>query len=75
MEGRTTIVIAHRIATIVLAERVVLLDRGRIVAEGTHEELIRDSLRYRQVLAQLAEQDGAATGAEDESDARPRVLD
>jgi ATP-binding cassette subfamily B protein len=75
MEGRTTIVIAHRIATIVLAERVVLLDRGRIVAEGTHDELIRDSLRYRQVLAQLAEQDAAALAAEAEPDPRPKVFD
>jgi ATP-binding cassette subfamily B protein len=75
MEGRTTIVIAHRIATIVLAERVVLLDRGRIVAEGTHEELIHDSLRYRQVLAQLAEQDTVASSAADEHDPRPKVLD
>ena len=75
MEGRTTIVIAHRIATIVLAERVVLLDRGRIVAEGTHEELLHDSLRYRQVLAQLAEQDVAALAAGDEPDPRPKVLD
>ena len=75
MEGRTTIVIAHRIATIVLAERVVLLDRGRIVAEGTHEELIRDSLRYRQVLAQLAEQDAAALAADAEPDPRPKVFD
>jgi ATP-binding cassette subfamily B protein len=75
MEGRTTIVIAHRIATIVLAERVVLLDRGRIVGEGTHEELIRDSFRYRQVLAQLAGKDSAAPSAEDEPDPRPKVLD
>ena len=40
MEGRTTIVIAHRPATIALADRVVLLDEGRVVAEGTHEGLL-----------------------------------
>jgi ATP-binding cassette subfamily B protein len=55
MAGRTTIVIAHRPATIALADRVVLLDEGRIVAEGTHTELLRDSERYRQVLAQAEE--------------------
>jgi ATP-binding cassette subfamily B protein len=52
MHGRTTIIIAHRPATIALADRVILLDRGRVVAEGTHDELLRTSRRYRQVLAQ-----------------------
>jgi ATP-binding cassette subfamily B protein len=52
MRGRTTIVIAHRAATIALADRVVLLDEGRIVAEGTHESLLASSARYREVLAQ-----------------------
>jgi ATP-binding cassette subfamily B protein len=52
MAGRTTIVIAHRPATIALADRVVLLDQGRIVAEGTHTNLLATSERYRQVLAQ-----------------------
>ena len=40
MAGRTTIVIAHRPATIALADRVVLLGHGRVVAEGTHEGLL-----------------------------------
>ena len=51
MQGRTTIVIAHRPATIALADRVVLIDEGRIVAGGTHEELLNTSERYREVLA------------------------
>src|SRR4051794_3695961 len=51
MKGRTTIVIAHRPATIALADRVVLLDDGRIVDEGTHAELLVSSERYRDVLA------------------------
>ena len=59
MTGRTTIVITHRPATIALAQRVVLLDQGRIVAEGTHDELLATSERYREVLAQ-----GAALDAE-----------
>jgi len=59
MAGRTTIVITHRPATIALAQRVVLLDKGRIVASGTHDELVTTSERYRQVLAQ-----GAALDAE-----------
>lgn len=54
MSDRTTIVIAHRPATIALAERVVLLDSGRIVATGTHGELLLTSPRYQEVLAQAA---------------------
>ena len=53
MEGRTTIVIAHRPATIALADRVVLLGHGRIVAEGTHEELLGSNEAYRTVLAAI----------------------
>jgi ATP-binding cassette subfamily B protein len=55
MRGRTTIVIAHRPATVALADRVVLLEHGRIVAEGTHSELLTTSERYRRLLAQQEE--------------------
>jgi ATP-binding cassette subfamily B protein len=51
MSGRTTLVIAHRPATIALADRVILLDAGRVVADGTHEELLQTSPAYRSVLA------------------------
>lgn len=51
MRGRTTVIIAHRPATIALADRVVLLDEGRIVADGTHESLLQTSAKYREVLA------------------------
>jgi ATP-binding cassette subfamily B protein len=51
MEDRTTLVIAHRPATIALADRVAVLDGGRIVEEGTHRELLRTSKRYRELLA------------------------
>src|SRR6266436_1157454 len=54
MQGRTTIIIAHRPATIALADRVVLLDGGRAIADGTHEDLLEQSERYREVLAQAA---------------------
>ena len=51
MVDRTTIVIAHRPATIALADRVVLLDQGRMVAQGTHTHLLATNAAYRQVLA------------------------
>jgi len=54
MQGRTTIIIAHRPATIALADRVVLLDEGKVVADGTHERLLATSPRYREVLARAA---------------------
>ncbi len=51
MANRTTLVIAHRPSAISLADRVVLLDEGRIVDQGRHEELLVRSDRYREILA------------------------
>lgn len=53
MSGRTTIVIAHRPGTIALADRVILLDEGRVAAIGSHDELVATSARYREVLANM----------------------
>ncbi len=47
MKDRTSIVIAHRLATVIWADRIFLLDGGRIVATGTHEQLINESPLYR----------------------------
>jgi ATP-binding cassette subfamily B protein len=60
MEGRTTLVVAHRLSTIGLADRVVLLDAGRIVAEGTHEQLLASTPLYVAVLDQVAEAERTA---------------
>ena len=51
MDGRTTIVIAHRPGTIAMADRVVLIGEGRVLATGTHDELLAADPRYREVLA------------------------
>jgi len=70
MQGRTTLIVAHRLSTIGLADRVVLLDAGRVVADGTHTELLESTPLYVEVLAQAVaddqvSHDGAASKAED----------
>jgi ATP-binding cassette subfamily B protein len=60
MAGRTTLIIAHRPATIALADRVVVLDNGRVRASGTHEELLETSPLYRDLLAQAQAEAEAA---------------
>ena len=49
MEGRTTLVIAHRLSTVALADELVVLERGRVAARGTHDELYETSDVYREI--------------------------
>ena len=49
MKGRTTIIIAHRLSTLALADELVVLDRGRVAARGTHDDLLRRSPVYREI--------------------------
>jgi ATP-binding cassette subfamily B protein len=82
MKGRTTLIIAHRLSTISLADRVLLIDEGRVVAQGTHMELLRTVPLYAEVLAS-EEEEWIATHApradSDDADAlddedSPRVM-
>ena len=63
MQGRTTIIIAHRLATVLQADRIVVMDHGRIVAQGTHAELVRGNELYAR-LAALQFADGTDTAME-----------
>ncbi len=62
LKGRTTILISHRLSTIALADRVVLLRDGKVSAEGTHEELLESEPYYAQVLTDTSA-DSNGTGA------------
>ncbi|MEV4992485.1 ABC transporter ATP-binding protein [Streptomyces niveus] len=58
--GATVVIVAQRVSTIRGADRIVVLDQGRVVATGDHEQLMRDSDTYREiVLSQLSEEEAA----------------
>jgi len=64
MEGRTTLIIAHRLATVVNAQRIAVIDQGRIVASGTHAELLKSSPLYARLAELQFSQPGMPVAAD-----------
>ncbi|MBO0745684.1 MAG: ATP-binding cassette domain-containing protein, partial [Candidatus Dormibacteraeota bacterium] len=64
MADRTTLMVVYRLSSIQLCDRVVLVDGGRVVAQGSHEELLRTSPLYRHLLAELEAEPEPADGNE-----------
>lgn len=62
LANRTTLVIAHRLATISLADRVVLVEDGHLIASGRHQDLLDSEPRYAEVLARVFEEGEAEVG-------------
>jgi ATP-binding cassette subfamily B protein len=74
MRGRTSIIIAHRLSTIKHVDRIIVLHKGLVVEEGSHEELLaRNGYYYRLYQLQYQEQEGVA--ADNEEGAADRVED
>jgi ATP-binding cassette subfamily B protein len=49
MKGRTSLVVAQRISTVLKADKIVVIDKGCVVAQGTHKELIQSSPIYQEI--------------------------
>ena len=62
MKNRTTLVIAHRLATVLKADRILLIDHGQVVARSTHETLLRESALYARLAALQFDWDDTPAG-------------
>jgi subfamily B ATP-binding cassette protein MsbA len=71
MRGRTTIVIAHRLSTVERADRILVLDRGRIVEEGTHGELLARAGLYHRLYTRRFVDEDSVRGADSSQGENP----
>lgn len=72
MKGRTSFVIAQRVATVLNADQILVLDKGEIVARGVHEELLDSSEIYAEIYSsQLQEEPELRSGAPSVSEVTP----
>lgn len=62
LQGRTTLLITHRLSQIRWADRILVLRNGRLVAQGSHEELLRTSDAYRRIFARVADESPREVG-------------
>lgn len=52
-KDRTTVIVAHRLSTVQDADIIIVLDKGKLVQQGSHEELVRSGGKYAELLRQL----------------------
>ncbi|WP_139418319.1 ABC transporter ATP-binding protein [Agromyces laixinhei] len=64
LASTTALIVAHRPSTVMLADRVALLEHGRVTAVGTHSELLRESEHYRYVITSLEDEERRSTGVD-----------
>ncbi|XP_049878557.1 multidrug resistance protein homolog 49-like [Pectinophora gossypiella] len=76
-QNRTTVMVSHRLATVLNADRIVLIDKGEVVEQGTHEELINQKGRYYQLVLEnepsIAPETGGTAGTENK-ESKPKRL-
>ena len=66
MRGRTTLILAHRLSSVIAADRILVLEHGRVVESGRHDELMRRDGPYRRLMgAQATEEKGSGVGRHD----------
>jgi ATP-binding cassette, subfamily B, bacterial MsbA len=69
--GKTTFIIAHKLSTIARADKILLLEEGRLAHQGTHEQLLRESAHYRELYElQFGRQEFAEVEVSDENNGR-----
>ena len=75
MRGRTTLIFAHRLSSVIDADRILVLDRGRVVEEGRHGALMARGGAYRRLMAEQARELGRLDDALEERRERSETLD